>query len=63
MINLKSGVWVAPDQIAQVRVNDNSDMINVVLKDGDMVSIGHDYGKGIYETADRIIALIEKEST
>lgn len=55
MIQLSDGCYVAADQIAEVKVNSNSGTLTVRTKDGIGHSLYPDYGKSVYETADRLI--------
>lgn len=55
MIQLSDGCYVAADQIAEVKVNGNSRTLAVRMKDGIGHSLYADYGKSVYETADRLI--------
>lgn len=61
MIKLSDGCYVAASEIAEVRVNQYSDFITVRMKNGIGHSLGADYGKGIYETMDKLIAQIDAE--
>lgn len=58
MIQLSDGCWVASDQIAEVKINAHANSITVRTKDGIGHSVGADYGKSVYATADALIAEI-----
>jgi hypothetical protein len=63
MIKLSDGCYVAADQIAEVKVNDDSATITVRTKDG----IGHchepGYGEGVYAALDRLVAEINSATS
>jgi len=61
MIKLTDAHWVAADQIAEVKINELAYNIEVRMKGGEKHVLGADYRASIYDTASRVLALIEAE--
>ena len=58
LIKLSDGCWVSADEIAEVKVNDQSSTITVRMKSGIGHNLNADYGIGVYATADKLIEKI-----
>lgn len=63
LIKIDSNNHIAADQVASVYVNNDRQVITITTKTGDTHSIGADYGKGIYETRDRLVARVNAHLT
>lgn len=63
LIQLTDGCWIDPDLVAEVKINERADTINVRMHDGIGHHLGFDYGKSIYETHKRVVAEINAART
>jgi len=54
LIKLTDGCLVNTDDISEITVNEYSSTITVRMKSGIGHSLSCDYGKGIYQTLDRL---------
>jgi hypothetical protein len=54
LVRLACDCYVNPEDVQEVTVNRHSDTITVRMRDGVGHGVGADYGKGIYETLDRL---------
>jgi hypothetical protein len=62
MIKLTDKVYVAAHAIKSIEKSEYHDYITVRLFDGESHTIYADYGKGIYETLDRLVAEVRADS-
>lgn len=58
MIELTSGVYVAPEHVVSMVANARANHIEVRLTTGDLHYVKADYGNTIYATHDRLVKLV-----
>lgn len=59
LVRISSETVVNPDFVQSVTVNDAYGTITVRMHDGTEHHLNRDYGKGAYETHDRIVKALE----
>jgi hypothetical protein len=55
LIKLSYSLYVAADDVAEVSVNDHSNLVTVRMKNGIGHPVDPDFGKGAYATLDRLV--------
>ncbi len=60
MIKISDSVYVAAEHVQAVEIN--IEKVFVVMKDGTRYPIPNDWGKGAYQTADRLAKVIHDEA-
>lgn len=58
LVKLSDEVSVNPEYVASVTIRHEIDVVTVLMHDGIKYIFGRDYGRSIWETADRITKLI-----
>jgi len=62
LVKLSDEVSVNPEYVASVTIRHEIDVVTVLMHDGIKCIFGPDYGRSIWETADRITKLINGDS-
>lgn len=57
------GRFIDPDDVSEVTVNPDANLITVRTRNGIGHSVSPDYGKGVYETASRLVTRINAART
>lgn len=61
MVKLTSGICVNPEFVASIKINTSYNTITIRMQDGEEFHLDHEYGKGVHETYDALVAKLTKD--
>lgn len=59
MIRLKEGLYVNPEDVSEIHVDEGTVKVLVRMRAGHTHIVGFDYGKSVWDTQRRLVAEVE----